>query len=175
DAKLVKISTPYGKSGVLYDDFVRRHELRDTLVWKAPTRLMNPAIPAQFLERERQKDPVAFAREYEAQFSDDTSGFIQRTTLEAAMIRGRFEIAPIPRVAYVAFVDLAGGSSSDSSVLAVAHPHNRSAETFYVLDLLKEIQPPFSPEQVTKEFSQDLKRYGVCEIHGDRFGSVEWK
>jgi hypothetical protein len=173
DAKLVKISTPYGKSGVLYDDFVRRHELRDTLVWKAPTRLMNPAISTQFLDRERQKDPIAFSREYEAEFSDDTSGFIQRAALEAAMIRGRFEIAPNSRISYVAFVDLAGGSSSDSSVLAVAHPHKRSGETFFVLDLLKEIQPPFSPEQVTREFSQDLKRYGLREITGDRFGS-QW-
>jgi hypothetical protein len=173
DAKLVKISTPYGKSGALYDDFVRRHELKDTLVWKAPTRLMNPAIPAQFLERERQKDPVAFSREYEAEFSDDTSGFIQRAALEAATMRGRFEIGPNLRVEYVGFVDLAGGSSSDSSVLAVAHPHKRSGETFFVLDLLKEIQPPFSPEQVTKEFSQDLKRYGVREITGDRYGS-QW-
>jgi hypothetical protein len=38
---------------------------------------------------------------------------------------------------------------------------------------LKEVQPPFSPEQVTKEFSQDLKRYSVREITGDRFGS-QW-
>jgi hypothetical protein len=173
DAKLVKISTPYARAGVLYDDFVRRHELEDTLVWRAPTRLMNPAISTQFLDRERQKDPIAFAREYEAEFSDDTSGFIQRGAIDAAIIRGRFEIQPNPRVTYVAFVDLAGGSSSDSSVLAVAHPHKRSGETFFVLDLLKEIQPPFSPEQVTKQFSQDLKRYGLREIRGDRFGS-EW-
>jgi hypothetical protein len=173
DAKLVKISTPYGKSGVLYDDFLRRHELSDTLVWRAPTRLMNPAISTQFLDRERQKDPVAFAREYEAEFSDDTSGFIQRAALEAAVIHGRFEIGPNPRLAYVGFVDLAGGSSSDSSVLAIAHPHKRNGETFFLLDLLKEIQPPFSPEHVTKEFSQDLKRYGLREITGDRFGS-QW-
>src|SRR5262249_34141935 len=103
DAKLVKISTPYGKHGVLYEDFVRRHELRDALVWKAPTHLMNPAISTQFLDRERQKDPIAFSREYEAEFADDTSGFIQRAALEAAMIRGRFEIAPNSRISYVAF------------------------------------------------------------------------
>src|SRR5215470_3338462 len=106
DAKLVKISTPFGKSGVLYDDFVRRHELKDTLVWRAPTLLMNPAISTQFLDRERQKDPVAFAREYEAEFSEDATGFIQRAALDAALIRGRLEIGPNPRVTYVAFVDL---------------------------------------------------------------------
>jgi len=134
---------------------------------------MNPSISTQFLDRERQKDPVAFSREYEAEFSDDASGFIQRAALEAAMIRGRFEIGPNRRLSYVAFVDLAGGSSSDSCVLAVAHSLQARGETFFVLDLLKEIQPPFSPEQVTKEFSQDLKRYGLREITGDRFGS-EW-
>ena len=32
DAKLVKISTPYAKAGVLWDDFRRRHELPEVLV-----------------------------------------------------------------------------------------------------------------------------------------------
>ena len=44
--KLIKISTPYAKSGVLFDDFRRAygHENPDLLVWRAPSLLMNPSL-----------------------------------------------------------------------------------------------------------------------------------
>ena len=33
------------------------------LVWQTPNALMNPTVPAAFLERERRRDPENFARE----------------------------------------------------------------------------------------------------------------
>ena len=56
DAKLVKISTPYAKASVLWDDCRRRHELPEVLVVQAPTWVMNASISERFLERERDKD-----------------------------------------------------------------------------------------------------------------------
>jgi hypothetical protein len=45
--RLVKVSTPYMRSGVLFEDFRRAFGQPDPdlLVWRAPTRLMNPTIP----------------------------------------------------------------------------------------------------------------------------------
>ena len=172
NAKLVKISTPYSRSGALYDDFVRRHELPDTLVWKAPTWIMNPTISETFLNRERTKDPIAFDREYGAEFAEDITGFIQRDVLEGSIIRGRFEIPPEGRFRYVSFTDPSGGSS-DSMVLAIAHgcKEQSGKDSRFVLDLLKEVRPPFSPEQVTAEFAADLRRYSLREVVGDRYGA----
>jgi hypothetical protein len=42
-----------------------------------------------------------------------------------------------------------------------------------VLDLLREIRPPFSPEAVVAEFSQVLKSYRIRKVIGDRYGG-EW-
>jgi hypothetical protein len=53
--------------------------------------------------------------------------------------------------------------------LAVGHAESERA----VLDLVRERKPPFSPEAVVKEFSEDLKRYGISEVIGDRYGG-EW-
>lgn len=57
------------------DDFGRRYELPEGLVVQAPTWLMNPSISERFLERERDKDPEAYQREYGAQFSDSISSW----------------------------------------------------------------------------------------------------
>ncbi len=135
---------------------------------------MNPAIPQSFLDHERLKDPIAFRREYGAEFAEDIASFIQRDVLEASIVRGRFELPPESRFHYFGFVDTSGGSS-DSMVLAVAHACKEQGGkgTRFVLDLLKEVRPPFSPERVTAEFAADLKRYRLRQVVGDRYGA-EW-
>ena len=37
------------------------------------------------------------------------------------MVSGRYELAPVPDVAYVGFTDPAGGSGGDSFTLAIVH------------------------------------------------------
>src|SRR5262249_56726124 len=68
DTRLVKVSRPYMKGGVLYDDFTRGfgQDDPDFLLWRASSLLMNPSLRAGRLERERRLDPSRFAREYEA-------------------------------------------------------------------------------------------------------------
>jgi hypothetical protein len=67
--RLVKISTPYMKSGILFEDFKRGfgQDDPDLLVWRASSRLMYPTISTERLDRERRLDPVRAAREYEAE------------------------------------------------------------------------------------------------------------
>jgi hypothetical protein len=69
----------------------------------------------------------------------------------------------------------------------VEHPHDTPPYTFMpsptfahssighreddivVVDALREIKPPFSPESVVGEFSALLKSYRVSKITGDRY------
>ena len=53
--------------------------------------------------------------------------------------------------------------------LAIAHRENGSA----VLDAIREVRPPFSPEVVTEEFAETLRRYHLSSVTGDRYGA-EW-
>ncbi len=39
-----------------------------------------------------------------------------------------------------------------------------------MLDLVREVRPPFSPEQVVAEFADTLKQYGISTVTGDRWG-----
>ena len=81
---------------------------------------------------------------------------------------GVHERGPLPGHRYVGFVDPSGGSS-DSFTLAIAHKENELG----VLDALREVIPPFSPEGVTTEFADLCKRYRITEVRGDRYGG-EW-
>jgi hypothetical protein len=77
-------------------------------------------------------------------------------------------------VIYQAFVDPSGGSS-DSMTLAIAHRQAmRDHKTAIgVLDVVREIRAPFSPDAAVAEFAQLLRSYGVRFVRGDRYGA-EW-
>ena len=55
--------------------------------------------------------------------------------------------------------------------LCIGH-HDPGRETV-VIDALREVKPPFSPEIVVEEFSKLLKAYRVTQIVGDRYAG-EW-
>jgi hypothetical protein len=68
---------------------------------------------------------------------------------------------------YVAFTDPSGGSA-DSFTLAIAH---RDADSL-ILDVVREIRPPFSPESVVAEFSGVLKSYRITRVQGDNYAKL---
>jgi Terminase large subunit, T4likevirus-type, N-terminal len=92
-SKLIKISTPFGKQGVLYTEFQRRAEL-DFPVFQVPTSLMNPAIRASELERYRKKGLQKYQREFNAEFSENLTAWIDRDMLDRCVVRGRKELPP---------------------------------------------------------------------------------
>src|SRR5262245_10491353 len=83
--RLLKISTPYMRSGVLFEDHKRSfgQDDPDLLVWLASSLLMNPSLRAERLERARRLDPLRYAREYDAVFADDLEAFLPSTPAEA--------------------------------------------------------------------------------------------
>jgi hypothetical protein len=57
------------------------------------------------------------------------------------------------------------GGSSDSFTLAISH---RDGERF-VIDAIREVKPPFSPEAVIDEFATLVRSYGSARVVGDRY------
>ena len=53
--------------------------------------------------------------------------------------------------------------------LAIAHRD----DSISVIDVIREVRPPFSPESAVGEFAHLLKRYHINRIQGDRYGG-EW-
>jgi hypothetical protein len=172
--KLVKISTPYMKSGVLWADFQDYYGKPnpDVLVWQAPTLLMNPTIDAARLQRERRKDPTRHAREYEAMFSDDLAAFLAEAWLDAAVVDGRYELAPRAGIAYVATADTTGGST-DTFTLSICHAEDSGR---IVQDLIKGWTGSRTAKVdlggVVAEIAETVRRYGLTEVSGDRYAGA---
>ena len=113
--------------------------------------------------------PAASA-EYGGEFRRDIEGFVSIKFVTACVSRGVYERAPLRGVIYSAFVDQSGGSG-DAMTLAVGHQdHARQAA---VVDALREVTPPFSPEQVVEQFSSLLRSYNCDKVVGDRYAG-EW-
>jgi hypothetical protein len=168
-AVMIKASSPYARRGALWNDF-RRHFGKDdsaTLVWQADTRTMNPSVPQAFIDAAYEDDPASAAAEYGAQFRTDVESFVSRETVEACVVQGRFELPPVANIQYVAFADPSGGSS-DSMTMAIAHREGENV----VLDAVREMKPPFSPEAVVSDFAALLKTYRIGTVIGDRYAGM---
>jgi hypothetical protein len=129
---------------------------------------MNPTVPEAFIRDAYAEDEAKASAEYGAQFRRDLEAFVSREAVGACVVPGRFELPPVPGVKYVGFVDPSGGSQ-DAMTLAIAHAEDGRP----VLDLLREVKPPFSPEAVVQEFAETLTAYRINTIIGDRYGG-EW-
>lgn len=170
-ALLLSLSSPHARRGPLWEAF-RDYYGKDgagVLFWKADSRSMNPKLSAEVVAQAYQSDPVAAAAEYGAEFRSDCSAFIAREIVEACLYKGTTEFPRLENTQYFGFVDPSGGSV-DSMTLGIAH---RTKGARPVLDLLREVRPPFSPEAVVREFADSLKSYGISEVTGDRYGG-EW-
>lgn len=170
-AVLLAISTPYARRGEVWNAYERwrgREEPGTPLVWQAETAAMNPAVDLSVIEMAYAEDPVAAAAEYGAQFRSDVEAFLSREAVDAVIVAGRRELAPWAGRSYVAFTDPSGGSQ-DSFTLGIAHREGNRA----VLDALREVRPPFSPDAVVKDFAELLRSYGLVTVVGDHYGG-EW-
>lgn len=170
-ALLLGISSPYARRGALWEAY-RAHYGQDwdqVLVWQAETRAMNPTVEARVIEDAYAQDEAAACAEYGAEFRRDIEGYIAREAVEACVVPGRIELPPVSGVRYRKFLDFAGGSGGDSATLGVGHEERRGDRTMAVLDLVREVRPPFSPEQVCEDFAAVITMYGGGPAEADRF------
>jgi len=170
-ALLLSLSSPHARRGPLWDAYQRYYAKDDpsVLFWKADSRSMNPNLDASVIAEAYERDPIAAAAEYGAEFRSDCDAFVPREIVEACVFKQTTEFPRAEGVRYFGFVDPSGGSV-DAMTLAIAHCPIRGRA---VLDLVREVKPPFSPEAVVREFADTLKSYGIGEVTGDRYGG-EW-
>jgi hypothetical protein len=167
-AKLLGSSSPYARRGVLWENYRNYWGDPDApLLWKATTREMHPGITQEFIDKEIAKDPERYTAEYMAEFRHDIIAFVSREVVDAVVVKGRFELAPRYGNQYFGFVDPSGGSS-DSMTLAIAHKDAESGRA--VLDLVREVQPPFKPDRTVAEFCGVCVAFGISNLKGDAYG-----
>lgn len=168
-AMLLCASNPHASRGALFEAFRRYYgKPGPVLVWKAPTRTMNPSVSQQTIDAAMERDPAAAASEFLAEFRSDLAAFVSRDVVLRATDAGTIERPPANGLHYVAFVDPSGGSA-DSMTLAIGHQQGDAV----IVDALRERTAPFDPESVVEEFAALLRTYGVGRVTGDRYAG-EW-
>jgi hypothetical protein len=171
NALLMGISTPYSRTGPLYEVFREKYgqDDKDVLVWRAASRQMNPSIPAAVVDKALAADYAAARAEYLAEWRDDVTSFLTADLIEEAIKTGRTQLPRVYHVEYKAFVDPSGGTGSDSFSMAIAH---KTPGGVIVLDYLDEVRPPLSPKTVVYKFSKMLEYYGIDRVEGDAYSGA---
>jgi len=172
-ALLLCISTPYARSGVLFEALREHHatDHADVLTWKATSIEMNPTLPVSVIARDRARDPAAAAAEWDAEFREDLETFLAAELIAGCVEPGCHERPPVEGLSYVGAVDMSGGGP-DASVLAIAHSEAGTDPPRLVLDLCRGWREP-NVEGVVAEMAQHLRRYRVTSVTGDRYAG-EW-
>jgi hypothetical protein len=165
------ISSPYAKRGVLWETFKRHYGPAGDkliLVAKATSRQLNPTLLQSVVDRALERDPAAASAEYLAEFRNDLSSYVSLEAVMACITKGTFERAPVPGMSYEAFCDMSGGAQ-DSAVLCIGH--NEPGRETIVIDCVREIRSPHSPEAACAEFSAVMRTYGLTSTTSDKYAS----
>lgn len=171
DSLLLGISTPYSRSGILYQQHKAHYgKSGGAFIWKAGTLQMNPGIDRGIIEQALKDDSQRGKSEWQAEFRQDLEMFLGLDLIEAVTVPKRYELPKIAGITYTGFVDPSGGRA-DSFTLAISHKDLDSGKI--ILDAIREKKPPFDPQLVVEEYSHFLKSYGCYSVTGDRY-SGEW-
>ncbi len=167
---LAIISTPHARRGATWESFSRDYGAKGDpaiLVATGPSRAFNPSLSQRVIDRAYERDPVAAAAEYGGEWRADIAAFISRDAVMACVDHGVQERPYCNGVTYHGFVDPSGGSN-DSMTLCISHVEADRA----LVDVLREIRAPFSPDSAVHEFSQTLSAYHITRVQGDRYGGL---
>jgi hypothetical protein len=172
---LIVISSPYGRRGEVWSTYSKHYGPDGDpliLVAQGTSRDFNPELSQVVVDRALERDAASAAAEYLGQFRADIEGFVLLEAVKACIAAGVRERPPNRTHRYVAFTDPSGGSA-DSYTLAVAHREGPRESATAILDCVREVRPPFSPEATTEAFADVLKTYRVTRVFGDRYAG-EW-
>ena len=170
DALMIGISSPHGRSGLLFQKFAASYGKEDpgVLVVRGASRTFNPTLDEQIVADALARDPERAGAEWLAEWRSDVSDFLSRDLLDAATDQGVIVRPPAPGAQYVAAADPSGGRG-DAFAVAIAHAEDDAA----VIDAVMERRAPFDPAAVVAEAADLLRSYGISSITGDRY-SAGW-
>jgi hypothetical protein len=168
--RLLGLSSPHSRRGHLFEMF-RQHFAKPSrvLVIKAGGPTLNPTIDQDVIAQARIDDPIAARSEWDADFREDISQYLEDALIDQALSPGTKSRPRQEGCVYAAFCDPSGGRH-DSMTLGIAH---QEVGGKVVLDKLIKTTPPFEPDTVVALYAQTLGAYGLSRVVGDRYAG-EW-
>jgi hypothetical protein len=101
NSKLVLISTPYARHGVLFEAWEKYFGKNDPdhLLIQAESTSLNPTLDREWINKEIQKDPSAGRAEWLAQWREDVEAFLSLEIIKA-LVAERGNLPPHGEVIY---------------------------------------------------------------------------
>jgi hypothetical protein len=176
--KIVGISTPWNKAGLLYRFFAAgtegsklpsgQSEYQGILVLHSTTAGMaNPIVRRTDLEQDFNRDEANFARESLAVFQDSISGFIPSILVEKATDYGVSFRKPHEGLTYVAAID--PGFKRDAFALTIVHNQEGLIIHDYSQRWLGTQSQPLEPAVIIEELIPILRAYGLMMLYSDQY------
>jgi hypothetical protein len=125
ESRIILISSPLGKSGKFYEQFdLAMHGgpgSDNLLAIQAPTWEINPTVDPNYYKQKYHSDPIVFAVEHGAQFSDQVTGWIERESdlLNCVDPQARPKEVGPPRAPHQMGIDV--GLVEDGTAIAITH------------------------------------------------------
>ncbi|SNT38102.1 hypothetical protein [Tropicimonas sediminicola] len=164
DGRLVCISSPYARRGVLWETYRRYYGSKSdrVLVAQAPSRTMNPTLPQRIVDDAIKDDAARASAEYLANFRDDIATFVDGRVIAECTRRSPLELPYWSKHRYFAFADPAGGGA-DEFTLAIGHMDGRRC----IVDVVRGLKG--SPPAIVAEYADLLASYRIRRVSGDRY------
>jgi hypothetical protein len=169
-AKCLKISTPAGKQGLFWDEFSEGFQVAGRLTVQAATRVMNPLVSQDFIDKEYRRDPDNAAREFGAQFAETVEGFFASCQDKLAACFQFVEDVPYQRnQTYIAGIDQSGLSGHDRFSFSICHRQKEGGDRVIqdVLRVWNTKEADVALEQVKGLCSV----YHTTKVYGDAYAS----
>jgi len=167
DGKLICISSPYARRGMLWTQYQKHFgkENANVLVAQAPSRTMNPTLPQRVVDDAIKDDAARASAEYLAQFRSDIEQFLKIETVEAATRQKPLMLPYVAGTNYFGFVD-PGGGGKDEFTMSIAHRVGNGI----IVDLVEGRRG--NPAAITKDFCAILSEYKIQRVSGDRYAGA---
>ncbi|RLI54085.1 MAG: hypothetical protein DRP09_14080 [Candidatus Thorarchaeota archaeon] len=170
EGTIIKLSSPGIKQGVLYDEWIRKEELRDEYVQlKAPSWVMNTILPRKEFYNEFRLDPDGFQTEFEAEFVDSISNFIISEFVDSCILKGVRFIPPLdnPNTVYSAAIDAAFKGDRFAFTLVGHCEHKITTNVVKYWEGSK--KRPVRVNEVAQYIQTMCRQFGITEVVADQF------
>ena len=129
DGKIINISSPLNKSGMLWDLYNQSLAGADHLLMiKAPSWEINRTLSSSFLKARFQSDPISYECEFGGEFSDRVKAWMPEEYLRQVIVPS-LKSKPSGRIRTPYFMGVDIGLKGDGTAIAISHVERVKDET----------------------------------------------
>ena len=175
---LILSSTPASKIGPFYERVINPEKFGDQhLKLQGESWIFNNILKLKDWEQAYRDDPIEFPTEYQAQFVDSKSQFFRAASVEAAVMTGVIEVAPVkhPDVAYVAALDAAyKGDRFAFTVVSVRRDEKvtKIEQVHQMIWERKSRKDEVDLKVVGEHIERMVNRYVLDKVYADQYGYI---